>query len=66
MATGSSNFEPFGSCRNCGRRASGSLYDFHNSKLGDYCKRCADRAIKQAHHQGRFLPDAARADQDRT
>ncbi len=29
-------------CQACGKRATHTLYDKHNRKLGDYCKPCGD------------------------
>lgn len=50
-------FQPYPKCP-CGRPSAGQLYSDRNSKLGDHCQRCADKAIKDSHKKGRFLPDS--------
>jgi hypothetical protein len=35
----------------------GHPYGYQNDSLGPHCKRCADRAIKQAQRQKRMMPD---------
>ena len=41
-------FDAIGSCRECGKTASGVLRGPRNDNYGPYCKRCADKRLLQA------------------
>jgi hypothetical protein len=51
-------FDPLGSCRKCGKAATGILRDHRNSSVGAFCERCAESLVKKAHKKGKFHPDA--------
>jgi hypothetical protein len=41
-------FESIGGCADCGKSAHGTLRGGFNQALGVYCRRCADRRLKEA------------------
>lgn len=38
-------FETYPTCRMCGKKSDGLLYDSRNESYGDHCKKCADRRL---------------------
>jgi len=39
-------FRGLGPCASCGKPATGDLMSFRNDRIGSFCQRCADRALK--------------------
>jgi hypothetical protein len=39
-------FDPYPSCRMCGKASAGQLMSVRNERYGDHCKRCADKRLK--------------------
>lgn len=50
-------FDPLGTCRGCGKAATGTIRGTRNQSFGPACERCARAAIKRAHRKGDFYPD---------
>lgn len=59
MSTMAQWFDPYSSCRVCGKKAAGILMGYNNQNLGSHCRPCAEKAIKRAHKKhGQFAPDS--------
>lgn len=41
-------FKPYNSCRMCGKKADGILFDRRNESYGEHCKKCADKRLKDS------------------
>lgn len=52
-------FEPYPTCVSCGKPATGTLHSDQNTTLGDYCQRCADKAIKRAYERRQLIAETA-------
>jgi hypothetical protein len=50
-------FDALGTCRGCGKAATGVIRGTQNQSFGPACRRCAESAIKAAHRKKQFLPD---------
>lgn len=59
LLTNAQWFEDYPRCRACDRVAAGVLHSDRNANLGAFCRRCAEKAIKDSHKSGKFLPDRA-------
>lgn len=38
-------FRVYPTCRMCGKKSDGLLYDHRNESYGDHCKKCADKRL---------------------
>jgi len=41
-------FDPYATCRMCGKKSEGTLRGRQNQSYGDHCRKCADKRIAGA------------------
>ena len=41
-------FDPYPTCRMCGKPSAGRLMDVRNTNYGDHCRKCADKRLAAA------------------